>query len=105
MSSSMAKITYAMSPGQAVRVLYDYSTNTGMKQWTEVPKILDDKPYDGSSKNLSHFSSKLSRQALDLGWGNITKIQVKMFSTNMDCSQFRTHGPRHEQDLNSMQPA
>ena len=27
--------TYVMSPGQAVTGLYDYSTNTGVKQWAE----------------------------------------------------------------------
>jgi len=41
-------VTYAMSPGQAVQGLYDYSTNTGMKQWIEATSNLDDKPYDGS---------------------------------------------------------
>jgi len=68
-------ITYAMSPGQAVQGLYDYSNSTGMKQWIEATKPLDDKPYDGSSKGLSHFLSKLSRRALDSGWGSITKVQ------------------------------
>ena len=37
-------VTYAMSPGQAVQGLYDYSTKTGMKQWIEATKPLDDKP-------------------------------------------------------------
>jgi len=64
-----------MSPGQAVQGLYDYSTNTGMKQWVEATKPLDDKPYDGSSKGLAHFLSKISRRALDSGWGSITKVQ------------------------------
>ena len=52
-------VTYAMSPGQAVQGLYDYSTNMGMKQWVEATKPLDDKPYDGSLNGLSHFLSKL----------------------------------------------
>jgi len=64
-----------MSPGQAVQGLYDYSTNAGMKQWVEATKPLDDKPYDGSSKGLAHFLSKLSCLALDSGWGSITKVQ------------------------------
>ena len=68
-------ITYAMSPGQAVQGIYDYPTNTGMKQRIEATKPLDDKTYDGSSKGLSHFLSKLSRRALDSGWGSITKVQ------------------------------
>jgi len=69
------KVDYAMSPGQAVQGLYDYSTNSGMKQWVEATKPLDYKPYDGSSKGLVHFLSKLSRRALDSGWGSITKVQ------------------------------
>jgi len=32
-SVTTATIAYAMSPGQAVTGLYDYSTNTGVKQW------------------------------------------------------------------------
>ena len=42
--------TYVMSPGQAITGLYDYSTNVGVKQWAEATKMLDDKPYDGSSR-------------------------------------------------------
>ena len=72
---AMTTTTHAMSPGQAIRGLYDYSTNTGVKQWAEATKMLDNKPYDGSSKGLAHFLSKLSRQARDSGWGNITKTK------------------------------
>jgi len=64
-----------MSTGQADQGLYDHSTNTEMNQWTEGTKPLDDKPYNGSSKDSSDFSSKFSCQALDSGWGSITKIQ------------------------------
>ena len=66
---------YAMSPGQAITGLYDYTTNAGVKQWAEATKTLDDKPYDRSSKGLAHFLSKLSRRARDSGWGNITKTK------------------------------
>ena len=45
-SKSNPTVTYAMSPGQVVQGLYDYSTNMGMKQWVEATKPLDDKPYD-----------------------------------------------------------
>jgi len=71
-SQMTPKVTYAMSPGQVVQKLSNYSTNTGMKQWIKATKPLDDKPYDGSSKGLSHFLSKLSQRALDSGWGSIT---------------------------------
>jgi len=64
-----------MSPGQAVQGLYDYSTRTGMKQRDKASKPLNDKPYDGSSKGLTHFLSKLSHRALNSGWGSITKVQ------------------------------
>jgi len=53
---------YAMSPCQAIPGLYDYTTNAGVKQWAEATKMLDDKLYDGSSKGLAHFLSKLSRR-------------------------------------------
>jgi len=43
-SQTTPTVTYAMSPGQAVQGLYDYSTKTGMKQWIEATKPLDDKP-------------------------------------------------------------
>jgi len=66
---------YVMSPCQAITCLYDYSTNAGVKQWAEATKMLDDRLYDGSSKGLAHFLSKLSRQARDSGWGNITKTK------------------------------
>jgi len=64
-----------MSPGLAVQGLYDYSTNTGMKRRVEATKPLHDKSYDGLSKGLSHFLSKLSHRALDSRWGSITKVQ------------------------------
>jgi len=55
-----------MSPGQTVQELYDFLTNMGIKQRIETTKPLDDKPYDGSSKGLSRFLSKLPQRALDL---------------------------------------
>ena len=68
-------VAYALSPGQAVQGLYEYLTNTGMKQWIEATKPSDDKPYNGSSKGLSHFLRMLSGRARDLGWRSITKVQ------------------------------
>ena len=43
-SVTTATITYAISPGQTVTGLYDYSTNKGVKQWAKSTKILDNKP-------------------------------------------------------------
>jgi len=57
-----------MSPGQVVQGLYNYSSNTGMKQWIKATKPLGDKPYEGSSKGLSHFLSKLLQRHLHQVW-------------------------------------
>ena len=47
----------------------------GRKQWVDATKPLDDKPYDSSSKGLSHLLSKLSCRALDSAWSSINKVQ------------------------------
>ena len=47
----------------------------GVKLLVEATKPWDDKPYDGSSKGLSHFLSRLSCRAQDSGWGSISKVQ------------------------------
>ena len=68
-------VIYVMSPRQEVQGFYDYSTSMGMKQWVKVTKPLDDKPYDGSPKGLSHSLNKLACRAMDSRLGSITEVQ------------------------------
>ena len=47
----------ALSPGQTITDLYDYSTTAGAKLYIESTKALDLIHYDGSPQGLSTFLS------------------------------------------------
>jgi len=56
--------------------------------------MLDDKLYDRSSNDLSHFLSKLSRHANDVGWGKITMTKCHDIFHNY--GMFTIKGARKE---------
>jgi len=75
--------------GQVVQGLYDYSTNMGMKQWVEATKPVDDIPYNGSPKGLSHFLASFHVEHWTLDGLALPRFKFMISLPNMDCTMCR----------------
>jgi len=64
----------ALSPGQTITGLYDYSTTAGAKIYIKSTKVIDLIHYNGSPQGLAMFLSRLSRRSCKAGWNNIAIV-------------------------------
>ena len=64
----------ALSPGQTITGLYDYSTTAGAKMYIKSTKVIDLMHYNGSPQGLATFLSRLSRRSCKAGWNNIATV-------------------------------